>query len=74
MNERNLAAAVLAEVKKSIVGKDSTLAKVLVAILAREKDRPAIMQAIARTLRLEGKEGGSVFSLPVEAVEGLSEG
>ena len=46
----------------------------LVAILAREKDRPAIMQAIARTLRLEGKEGGSVFSLPVEAVEGLSEG
>ena len=35
MNERNTAAAVLAEVKKSIVGKDSTLAKVLVAILAR---------------------------------------
>ena len=35
MNERNTAAAVLAEVKKSIVGKESTLAKVLVAILAR---------------------------------------
>ena len=36
----------------------------LVAILAREKDRPAIMQAIARTLRLEGKEGGSVSPSP----------
>ena len=35
MNERNLAAAVLAEVKKSIVGKEGTLIKVLVAILAR---------------------------------------
>ena len=34
MNERNLAAAVLAEVKKSIVGKEGTLIKVLVAILA----------------------------------------
>ena len=35
MNERNLAATVITEVKKSIVGKDGTLAKVLVAILAR---------------------------------------
>ena len=35
MNDRNIAAAVLAEVKKSIVGKESTLVKVLVAILAR---------------------------------------
>ena len=35
MNERNLTAAVLAEVKKSIVGKESVLAKVMVAILAR---------------------------------------
>ena len=35
MNERNLAAAVLAEVKKSIIGKEGTLIKVLVAILAR---------------------------------------
>lgn len=35
MNERNLAASVLAEVKKSIVGKEGTLIKVLVAILAR---------------------------------------
>ena len=35
MNERNLAAAVLAEVKKTIVGKEGTLIKVLVAILAR---------------------------------------
>ena len=35
MNERNLAAAVLAEVKKTIVGKEGTLVKVLVAILAR---------------------------------------
>lgn len=34
MNERNLTAAVLAEVKKSIVGKESVLAKVMVAILA----------------------------------------
>ena len=35
MSERNLTAAVLAEVKKSIVGKESVLAKVMVAILAR---------------------------------------
>ena len=35
MNERNLTAAVLAEVKKSIVGKESVLAKVMVSILAR---------------------------------------
>ena len=35
MNDRNIAATVLAEVKKSIVGKESTLVKVLVAILAR---------------------------------------
>ena len=35
MNERNLAVSVLTEVKKSIVGKESTLVKVLVAILAR---------------------------------------
>ena len=35
MNDRNIAAAVLAEGKKSIVGKESTLVKVLVAILAR---------------------------------------
>lgn len=35
MNDRNIAASVLAEVKKSIVGKESTLVKVLVAILAR---------------------------------------
>ena len=35
MNERNLTAAVLTEVKKSIVGKESVLAKVMVAILAR---------------------------------------
>ena len=35
MNERNLAAAVLAKKKKSIVGKEGTLIKVLVAILAR---------------------------------------
>ena len=35
MNERNLTAAVLAEVKKSIVGKEGVLAKVMVAILAR---------------------------------------
>ena len=35
MSERNLAAAVVAEVKKAIVGKDDVLVKVLVAILAR---------------------------------------
>ncbi len=35
MNERNLAADVVGEVKKSIVGKDSILMKVLAAILAR---------------------------------------
>lgn len=35
MSERNLAAAVVAEVKKAVVGKDEILVKVLVAILAR---------------------------------------
>ena len=35
MNERNLAANVVAEVKKAIVGKDTVLVKVLAAILAR---------------------------------------
>lgn len=35
MNERNLASDVVAEVKKSIVGKDAVLVKVLAAILAR---------------------------------------
>ena len=35
MNERNLASQVVAEVKKSIVGKDTILVKVLAAILAR---------------------------------------
>ena len=35
MGDKNLAAAVVAEVKKAIVGKDDVLVKVLVAILAR---------------------------------------
>ena len=35
MNERNLSAEVVREVKKAIVGKDSVLVKVLAAILAR---------------------------------------
>ena len=35
MNERNLAAQVVTEVKKAIVGKDSVLVKVLAAVLAR---------------------------------------
>ena len=35
MNERNLAAQVVTEVKKAIVGKDAVLVKVLAAILAR---------------------------------------
>ncbi len=35
MNERNLSAEVVQEVKKAIVGKDSVLVKVLAAILAR---------------------------------------
>lgn len=35
MNERNLASAVVAEVKKAIVGKDAVIVKVLAAILAR---------------------------------------
>lgn len=35
MNERNLASAVVTEVKKAIVGKDTVLVKVLAAILAR---------------------------------------
>jgi hypothetical protein len=43
----------------------------LVAILAPRKDRTAIMTAIARALKLEGRDGGVVFSLPVESIEGL---
>ena len=35
MNERDLAAQVVAEVKKAVVGKDSNLMKLLAAILAR---------------------------------------
>ena len=35
MNERNLAAQVVTEVKKAIVGKDAVLVKVLAAVLAR---------------------------------------
>ena len=35
MNERNIAAGVVAEVKKAVVGKDSVLMKALAAILAR---------------------------------------
>ena len=35
MSEKHLAAAVINEVKKAIVGKDEVLVKILIAILAR---------------------------------------
>ena len=62
MNERSLAATVVAEVKKAIVGKDQVLSKVLAAILARGhillEDIPGVGKttlalAFARALDLE---------------------
>lgn len=44
----------------------------LVAILAPRAQRTDIMRAIARSLPLEGEQGGVVFSLPVDGIEGLS--
>ena len=43
----------------------------LVAILTPRKDRQPIMAAIARDIKLDGRDGGVVFSLPVESIEGL---
>jgi len=62
MNERNLAAQVVTEVKKAIVGKDPILVKVLAAILARGhillEDIPGVGKttlalAFAKALNLE---------------------
>jgi len=62
MNERNLAAQVVTEVKKAIVGKDTVLVKVLAAILARGhillEDIPGVGKttlalAFAKALNLE---------------------
>ena len=67
MNERNLAAQVVTEVKKAIVGKDAVLVKVLAAVLARGhillEDIPGVGKttlalAFARSEeRRVGKEG-----------------
>lgn len=46
----------------------------LVAILAPRTTRTEIMRAIAREVPLEGEQGGVVFSLPVDGIEGLSAG
>ena len=44
----------------------------LVAILAPRAQKPGIMRAIAQSLTLEGEQGGVVFSLPVDSIEGLA--
>ena len=46
--------------------------KELLAILAPKEGKTAIMQAIARSVPLEGERGGVVFSLPVDSIEGLN--
>ncbi len=46
--------------------------KELLAILAPKEGKTAIMQAIARSVPLEGEQGGVVFSLPVDSIEGLN--
>ena len=44
----------------------------LVAILAPRAQKAGIMRAIAQSLTLEGEQGGVVFSLPVDSIEGLA--
>ena len=39
---------------------------------APKEGKTAIMQAIARSVPLEGERGGVVFSLPVDSIEGLN--
>ena len=39
MNESKTAAAILAQVRRAVVGKDEVLARVLLAILARSEER-----------------------------------
>lgn len=46
--------------------------KELLAILAPKEGKLAIMQAIAQSVPLEGENGGVVFALPVDSIEGLS--
>lgn len=44
----------------------------LLAILAPRAEKTAIMKAIADSVPLEGEQGGVVFSLPVDSIEGLA--
>lgn len=44
----------------------------LLAILAPRGEKAAIMRAIARSVPLEGEQGGVVFSLPVDSIEGVA--
>lgn len=43
----------------------------ILAILTPRAGKTAIMEAIARSVPLEGEQGGVVFSLPVDGIEGL---
>ncbi len=44
----------------------------ILAILAPRAGKAAIMEAIAQNVPLEGEQGGVVFSLPVDGIEGLT--
>ena len=44
----------------------------ILAILTPRVGKTAIMQAIAQSVPLEGEQGGVVFSLPVDGIEGLA--
>ena len=44
----------------------------ILAILTPRAGKTAIMQAIAQSVPLEGEQGGVVFSLPVDGIEGLA--
>lgn len=44
----------------------------LLAILTTREGKRAIMQAIADSVPLAGEQGGVVFSLPVDSIEGLA--
>ena len=79
MGDKNLAAAVVAEVKKAIVGKDDVLVKVLVAILARGhillEDIPGVGKttmalAFAKALAQELAAYPEILKIPFSAVTG----
>ena len=44
----------------------------ILAILAPRAEKNAIMRTIAQNVALEGEQGGVVFSLPVDEIEGLA--